>query len=121
MRKPFMLLVTFVAICLLLLGALFLIAGGPSENYITGGLMLLIAFGLLGYIYAGARVEAKRPIQQEFHVTMGGSGEFKERKMTCKSCGGALQDKDLTVVKGGVMVKCPYCGFSYALEEEPKW
>jgi predicted RNA-binding Zn-ribbon protein involved in translation (DUF1610 family) len=120
MHNALKLVIIFVALCLLLLGSIFLIAG-ETQNILTGAGIILVAFALLGYIYAGSRLEAKRPIQQEFHVTMGGSGELKEHKMSCKSCGGALQEKDLTVVKGGVMVKCPYCGSTYALEEEPKW
>ena len=111
----------FISLFLILLGVVFLIAGGNAENYVTGGVMLLIAFGLLGYMYASARTEATRPIKQEFHVTMGGSGELKEREMTCRSCGGPLKSENVTVVKGGLMVRCPYCGKAYALEEEPKW
>ncbi len=110
----------FISLCLLFLGFVFLIAGG-GQNFLTGGLMLLVAFGLLGYIYVNSRIEAKRPIHQEFHVTMGGSGEFEDREIKCKSCGAPLKDEHLTVIKGGIMVKCPYCGSVYALEEEPKW
>ncbi len=120
MHDALKLVVIFVALCLVMLGSIFLVAG-QAENILTGTVMILIAFALLGYIYASTRVEAKRPIRQEFHVTMGGSGEFRERKLACKSCGAVLQEKDLTVVKGGIMVKCPYCGSAYALEEEPKW
>ncbi len=110
-----------VSLFLILLGIVFLIAGGDTENYITGGLMLVIAFGLLGYVYVDSRTEAKRPIHQEFHVEMGGSGEFKEREMSCRSCGGPLTRENISVVEGGLMVECPYCGKTYALEEEPKW
>ena len=111
----------FISLFLILLGVVFLIAGRYVENYLTGGIMLLVAFGLLGYIYVNARTEAKRPITQEFHVTMGGSGEMKERDVSCRSCGGPLKSENISVVKGGLMVKCPYCGKMYALEEEPKW
>ena len=111
----------FVAICLLLLGFIFLIAGGDAENYITGGVMLGVAFGLLGYIYMDSRLEARRPIEQQFHVTMAGSGTLKQKEMNCRSCGAPLKEENLTVAKGAVVVKCPYCGTVYSLEEEPKW
>lgn len=111
----------FVSLFLILLGFVFLMAGGYLENYLTGGIMLLVAFGLLGYIYLNARNEAKRPVTQEFHVTMGGSGEMKQKQISCRSCGGPIKSENVSVVKGGLMVKCPYCGSTYALEEEPKW
>jgi DNA-directed RNA polymerase subunit RPC12/RpoP len=41
--------------------------------------------------------------------------------MKCKSCGAPIEDKNLTVIQGGVMAKCPYCGAVFALEEAPKW
>ena len=121
MHRAFKLTINFVSLCLLFLAVIFLIAGGETENYITGGVMLLISLGLLGYIYLTNRIEAKRPIHQEFHVTMGGSGEFKDREIYCKSCGAPVHEKDLTIIKGGIMVKCSYCGKVYAMEEEPKW
>jgi predicted RNA-binding Zn-ribbon protein involved in translation (DUF1610 family) len=120
MHKALKIALIFVSICLLLLGAVFLIAGG-TENYVAGGAMMLVAFGLLLLLYFSSRREARRPIHQEFHVTMGGAGELKEKEMSCRSCGGPIGDQDLTVVKGGIVVKCPYCGKTYALEEEPKW
>jgi hypothetical protein len=121
MRDAFKFLIIFLCIILMLIGIIFLIAGGETENYITGGIMLLVAFALLAYIYLNSRVEARRPIHQEFHVTMGSSGDLKEKEMSCKSCGAPLTEKNLTVIKGGIMAKCPYCGKVYALEEEPKW
>ena len=121
MHRGLKFVLIFVSLCLLLLGFVFLIAGGSLENYVTGGTMLAVCFGLLGFIYMNSRIEAKRPVHQEFHVTMGGSGEYKEREIVCKSCGAPLKDENLTVIKGGIMVKCPYCGSTYAFEEEPKW
>ncbi len=121
MHKAFKFSLILASMMLLLLGTVFVIAGGTSENYITGGIMLIIAFALLGFIYFDSRIEAKRPIHQEFRVEMRGSGEFKDKGIVCKSCGAPLKDENLTVIKGGIMAKCPYCGSAYALEEEPKW
>ena len=113
--------VIFLAICLFFLGFIFLIAGGEIENYLTGGIMIAVAFGLLGYIYMDSRLQARRPIQQDFHVTMGVSGQVVQKEINCRSCGAPLKEENLTVAKGAVIVKCPYCGSVYSLEEEPKW
>ena len=115
--------IAFFSLCMLFLGAIFVIAGGSTENYATGGVMLLVAFGLLGFLYYDSRIEAKRPTQvhQEFHVTMGGSGEFEERKLNCPSCGAPVEQKDVTLMSGGLVIKCPYCNTTSAMEEQPKW
>ncbi len=41
--------------------------------------------------------------------------------LKCKSCGGALTADNISMVAGAPVVKCPYCGTSYQLTEEPKW
>ncbi|MDW5562301.1 MAG: hypothetical protein SA339_03670 [Methanomassiliicoccus sp.] len=115
-------LITVLAIFLILLGGLFIIAG-EIENIAIGGVMVLVAALLLFYIYKVERIEAAKPklINQTFNVQMGGSGKMEQKQLTCRQCGAPLEDKDLRVVQGGVMVKCPYCGTVYALEEAPKW
>jgi DNA-directed RNA polymerase subunit RPC12/RpoP len=115
-------LMTFLAILLILLGGIFIIAGG-LENVAIGAAMVLVAVGLFFYLYRMERIEAAKPklINQTFNVEMGGSGKLEQKQLTCRQCGAPLEDKDLRVVQGGVMVKCPYCGTVYALEEAPKW
>ena len=39
----------------------------------------------------------------------------------CRQCGAPVEQKDIKVVQGGLMVTCPYCSAVYALEEAPKW
>jgi hypothetical protein len=115
-------LITVLAIFLILLGGIFIIAGG-IENIAIGAVMVLVAIGLLFYIFRVEKIEAAKPklINQTFNVQMGGSGKLDQKQLTCRSCGAPLEDKDLRVVQGGIMVKCPYCGTVYALEEAPKW
>jgi hypothetical protein len=115
-------LITFLAIFLILLGGIFVIAGG-IENIVIGAVMILVAAVLLFYIYRVEKIEAAKPklINQTFNVQMSGSGKLDQKQLTCRQCGAPLEDKDLRVVQGGIMVKCPYCGTVYALEEAPKW
>ena len=45
----------------------------------------------------------------------------KIEEMKCRSCGGTLSAKDITLVNGAPVVNCPFCGTTYQLTEEPKW
>jgi DNA-directed RNA polymerase subunit RPC12/RpoP len=112
--------IAFFALSLLLLGGIFLIAGG-MENIITGVALVGIGFGLFAFIFFVERIEAKRPITQKVSVTMGGSGEFRDKEIKCPSCGAPVGENDITLISGGLMIKCPYCNSTSALEEEPKW
>lgn len=112
-------LLVFVAIVVVLLGAIFLIAG----DVLTGGVLVLIAIALFAFIYRVEKIAAAKPtlVNQTFNVKMDGSGNFEDKEMKCRSCGAPLVDRDLKVVQGGIMVTCSYCGATYALEEAPKW
>jgi len=115
-------LIVFVGVALLFLGIIFVIAGG-LEDTVIGGIMVTVAIVLFLIVYRMAKIEAAKPtlVSQTFNVKMEGSGEFKEKELKCKSCGAPLGDKNLTVIEGGIMAKCPYCGAIYALQEQPKW
>ncbi len=112
----------FVAVILILLGIVFLIAGA-LDTIAMGGIMIIIATVILVVVYRIEKMEAAKPtlVSQTFNVKMEGSGKFSEKEMKCRSCGAPLTDKELKIVKGGVMVTCPYCGATYAMQEAPKW
>jgi predicted RNA-binding Zn-ribbon protein involved in translation (DUF1610 family) len=122
LNKVLMGVVLFLAIFLILLGAIFIIASG-MENIVVGAVFVVIAAILLLFVYRSEKIEAAKPtlVNQTFNVQMEGSGQLNQKQLTCKSCGAPLTDKDLKVVQGGVVVHCPYCGTIYALEEAPKW
>ncbi len=48
-------------------------------------------------------------------------GETRIEEVKCRSCGGTLTAKDISLVNGAPMVNCPYCNTVYQLTEEPKW
>jgi len=122
MNKLVNALATFVGICLVILGAIFVIAWSV-ENTVAGGMMVLIGAGLMYYVYRVERIEAAKPklVSQSFNVTMSGSGSMTQKNLTCKSCGAPIAEKDVKVVQGGLMATCPYCGVVFALQEAPKW
>lgn len=110
----------FGALAFLGLGAIFLIAGG-SENIMVGAALVGIGLLLALAVYMMIRAEARRPTQVSQTVQLGGSGEFRERQVSCPGCGGVLAEKDLRLKDGGFVATCPYCGKVSMLEEEPKW
>jgi len=122
MNKVVGALVTFVGICLVLLGAIFIIAWSV-DTMVTGLAMVLIGAGLMYYVYRVEKIEAAKPklVSQTFNVSMSGSGEMVQKNMVCKSCGAPISEKDVKVVQGGLMATCPYCGVVFALQEAPKW
>lgn len=100
-----------------LAGLIFLIGSvqGHTGPRILIGLILLGAAGALVYL---ARMKApERTIVQKIDLT----GDVAAQDLKCKSCGGKLDSSSVTVQAGAVFIKCPYCGASYQLEEEPKW
>lgn len=111
-----------VGVGLLLMGGIFVIAA-TLETIVIGGVMILVAAGLFLFVYRAMKIEAAKPtlVSQTFNVKMEGSGTFQEKEMKCKSCGAPLTDKDLKIIQGGIMAKCPYCGAVFAMQEEPKW
>jgi hypothetical protein len=128
MNKAMMFILVFVALGLLAFGVLLLMAyepGNPQfQNDLAFGLILiLIAVMLFVAVFYINNKEANKPtiVQQNVNVSMAGSGQFQEKKMTCRSCGAPIEQKDIKLISGGLMYACSYCGSTGALEEAPKW
>jgi uncharacterized membrane protein len=115
-------LLLFVAVFLILLGVIFLIAGGIA-NISTGLMLVVIAVIILFFSYRTQKLDANRPmiVNQKVNIKMDTGGQMTERQLKCRSCGAALTEKDLKIIEGGVMMTCPYCGTVTNLEEAPKW
>ena len=124
MNKLVLFFLAFDAVGLIFMGLLFIIgSAGLMANLLIGLGMLIggaLIFAVLMWMY---KLEMSKPtvVQQTFNVQMGASGKLEEKQLKCRSCGAPLESKDLTVVQGGMMVKCPYCNTAYTLEEAPKW
>jgi DNA-directed RNA polymerase subunit RPC12/RpoP len=128
MNKVLMFVLIFVALGLLAYGAINLIAYDPNNpqynmNGVIGAVLIIIAIVIFVIVYLDSRKEASRPVivQQNVNVQMSGSGQLREKKMACRSCGAPIEEKDIKLISGGLMYTCSYCGSTGALEEEPKW
>ncbi|MBI5964961.1 MAG: hypothetical protein HY863_15895 [Chloroflexi bacterium] len=96
-----------------------------QANWVTTGVVLGI-FGILvlaggaGLVYAAIR-GTKTEVIQQVTMKMDLPGETRIEQVKCKSCGGTLSAKDITLANGAPMVNCPFCHTIYQLTEEPKW
>lgn len=115
-------LLLFLSIFLILLGVIFLIAGGIA-NMTTGLMLAVIGLVIMLFVYRLQKADANRPmiVNQKVNIKMEAGGKMEERQLKCKSCGAALTETDLKIIEGGVMMTCPYCGTVTNLEEAPKW
>jgi predicted Zn finger-like uncharacterized protein len=49
------------------------------------------------------------------------SGQMKAAQIKCPNCGGSINADQIKIVQGVPYVKCPYCGTTFEVAEEPKW
>jgi hypothetical protein len=110
------------AVLLILFGALMVIAGTNTHPYTTGMMVLGIDFIIVGLviIYFSTRQAAKAG-DNNVTLKIDLPGNVSMDTLKCKSCGGTLEAKDISMVAGAPVVTCPFCHTTYQLTEEPKW
>lgn len=91
---------------------------GTPGWIVIGVIGILAGFGL---IWLGTRAGRKEAEKTEIVQKIELSGNVDLDKIHCERCGGAITSKNIEVVAGAPMVKCPYCGSSYQISEAPKW
>ena len=115
-----------VAAILILIGVLYLWsipAAGASQvvyRLIVGLISLAIGVVIIWVV----RTRGPAPIQQitqQVDLDVDMPGEVTAEKLNCDSCGAELSKNDVSLVEGALMIKCPYCGTTYQITEEPKW
>ena len=117
-----------IGLCLLGYGLLNIIgstSGQGSASWMGFGVgfsffgVLFLAGGA-GLVYAAARA-GKTEVVQQVTMKVDLPGQTKIEEVKCRSCGGTLSAKDITLANGAPMVNCPYCHTIYQMTEEPKW
>ena len=117
-----------IGLCLLGYGLLNIIgstSGQGAASWLIFGLgfsffgVLFLAGGA-GLVYAAARA-GKTEVVQQVTMKVDLPGQTKIEEVKCRSCGGTLSAKDVTLANGAPMVNCPYCHTIYQMTEEPKW
>lgn len=49
------------------------------------------------------------------------SGRMKAAALKCPNCSASVDANQIRIVSGVPYAKCPYCGNSFEVAEEPKW
>jgi len=115
-----------VAACFLGFGSLWVLSAftpgvNAFDRLCVGGILVLIALaGVAGGILLIVRARAatqKVVVEQKIDLT----GDVKARSLTCEKCGATLDENSVSIAGGAVFVKCPYCGATYQIVEQPKW
>jgi hypothetical protein len=117
-----------IGLCLLAMGGVTLYgstAPNGQSNWVKIGAILGI-FGLLVLAGGAGMVVAalkgtKTEVVQQVTMKVDLPGQTKIEEVKCRSCGGTLSAKDITLANGAPMVNCPYCHTIYQMTEEPKW
>ena len=117
-----------IGLCLLGYGLLSIIgstSSSGSASWVSYGIGFAVAGGFFlavgaGMVYAAARA-GKTEVVQQVTMQVDLPGQTKIEEVKCRSCGGTLSAKDITLANGAPMVNCPYCHTVYQMTEEPKW
>ncbi len=115
-----------VAGILILFGVLYLwsIPAAGSSQIVSRLIVGVVSLGIGVVIIWVVRTRGPAPVQQitqQVDVQLDMPGDVNVEKLKCQSCGAELSKDAVSLVQGAIMVKCPYCGSTYQLTEEPKW
>jgi len=99
---------------LLLLAVLFALtsAYAPMRIWISA-LLFLAGFGILYFVWK------RQPTQIVQKLEM--PGKIKVQAIKCPNCSASINMNQIKIVDGAPLVKCPYCGHTFQITEEPKW
>jgi len=115
------LIAQIAAAILIFFGVLF-IWGAFSEQGQFGWIFIgVISVGIGFVVIWFARRKLAAPGEQKVTYDVELSGDVNLESFQCKQCGGALSNKNVSLVGGALTVTCPYCGAVYQIEEKPKW
>lgn len=110
-------LVGYAAAAILIgLGLLFAWAGSVQMASTRVPIGLFMAAVGIGIAYLTNR-RTPREVVQRVEV----SGRMAAQEIQCPNCSASLDLGSMQVVDGVPTIKCPYCGNSFEVTEEPKW
>lgn len=92
-----------------------LTAQTAQTRLITSAFLFIIGIAIIVGIYFVTR-KPKTVIQ---HLEV--SGQMKGAAIKCPNCSASIDANQIKIVSGVPYVKCPYCGTTFEVTEEPKW
>lgn len=116
-------IIAYIAAGLFLIFGFLFILAAFGEQFNSGWLIIgfiLVAIGF-GLVFLGGRLKQTAPADQNVTLNIDLPENVELDSFKCENCGGALSTDNVEMVAGAPVVKCPYCGTSYQLTEDPKW
>jgi predicted Zn finger-like uncharacterized protein len=105
-----------IAIAILLFfGIIFALASSvmySTTRLVVAAMLFIVAFGIAYYI-----TKKPKTIVQKLEV----SGDMKAVALKCPDCSASVDAKSIKIVDGVPYARCPYCGHTFEVAEEPKW
>ena len=81
----------------------------------TSGILFIIGLAIIAGIYYATR--KPKTVIQRLEV----SGKMAAAQIKCPNCSASIDANQIRIVSGVPYVKCPYCGTTFEVTEEPKW
>ncbi len=95
---------------------IFALASSYDQNrLITSTFLFIIGVAIIVGIYFVTR--KPKTVIQRLEV----SGQMKGAAIKCPNCSASIDANQIKIVSGVPYVKCPYCGTTFEVTEEPKW
>jgi len=92
-----------------------LTAQAAQSRLLTSGILFIVGLAVIVGVYYVTR--KPKTVIQQLEV----SGQMKAAQIKCPNCGGGINADQIKIVSGVPYVKCPYCGTTFEVTEEPKW
>jgi predicted Zn finger-like uncharacterized protein len=86
-----------------------------ATRLVTSGLLFIIGLAVIVGIYYVTR--KPKTVIQRLEV----SGQMQAAAIKCPNCSASIDANQIKIVSGVPYVKCPYCGTTFEVTEEPKW
>ena len=92
-----------------------LTAQTAQTRLITSAFLFIFGVAIIVGIYFVTR--KPKTVIQRLEV----SGQMQGAAIKCPNCSASIDANQIKIIAGVPYVKCPYCGTTFEVTEEPKW